>query len=135
LTTATRCSARFIFVLVFSLASGLALQKQNGDPALLIEVKDPSGHGMRASGHLRNLSAGSDISFETDRVGACSFPDLQPGRYRIEVSKSGFATQTVSLELKSGMALTRSFTMALAPVAAKIDVIAPTPLPGTDFPI
>ena len=128
-------SASFSFVLLFSLAAGLALQAQHPDPALRIEVKDPSGHGMRASGHLRNLSAGSDVSFETDRVGARSFPDLQPGRYRIEISKSGFATQTVSLDLKSGMALTRSFTMALAPVAAKIDVIAPTPLPGTDLPI
>jgi outer membrane receptor protein involved in Fe transport len=102
---------------------------------LRIEVKDPSGHGMKASGHLRNLSAGSDLSFETDREGGRTFPGLAPGRYRIRVSKSGFATQSLTLELKNAAVATHVFSMALAPVAAKIDVIAPTPLPGTDLPI
>ena len=90
---------------------------------------------MKASGHLRNLSAGSDVSFETDRTGRYSFSDLQPGHYRVKISRSGFATQSVAVELGTGVAAARSFTMALAPVAAKIDVVAPTPLPGTDLPI
>ena len=130
-----RRPGKLISVLVLSLAAGFAIEAQSRNADLQIEVKDPSGHGMKASGHLRNLSAGSDVSFDTDRVGRYSFSDLRPGRYRIAITKSGFATQSVALELQPGLAASRSFTMALAPVTAKIDVVAPTPLPGTDLPI
>lgn len=136
----TVCAVRtgtfpFLSALLCVLVAGPVLWAQTQDAGLRIEVKDPSGHGMRASGHLRNLSAGSDLAFETDREGGRTFSGLPAGRYRVRVSKSGFATESVTLELKSAFVAAHVFSMALAPVAAKIDVIAPTPLPGTDLPI
>ncbi len=126
---------RISAVLASLLFAALAVKAQTQDGSLRLEVRDPSGHGMKASGRLHNLSAGSEQPFETDRLGKYSFNSLQPGHYRVEIAKSGFATQSVALELESGVPVARVFTMALAPVASKIDVIAPTPLPGTDLPI
>ncbi|MFL6416167.1 MAG: TonB-dependent receptor [Bryobacteraceae bacterium] len=125
----------FVARLLCFLLAGLVLEAQMRNPTLRIQVRDPSGHGMKAFGRVRHLTNGSDVEFETDREGRSTFSSLPPGRYRVEISKSGFATQSVALELESGVETTRVFEMALAPVAAKIDVIAPTPLPGTDLPI
>src|SRR4051794_1546773 len=128
-------SAPLACVLSCLLAAGSAVRAQTRNATLRVEVRDPSGHGMKVSGRLRNLSAGSEFEFDTDREGRRAFSSLPAGRYRVEVVKSGFATQSVVLDLDSGVAATRVFTMALAPVASKIDVIAATPLPGTDLPI
>ncbi|MFL6448091.1 MAG: TonB-dependent receptor [Bryobacteraceae bacterium] len=128
-------SAWLLYVSICLLASGSAVQAETEDATLRIIVRDPSGHGMKVSGRLHNLSAGSAQEFETDRDGKCTFSNLRAGRYRVEVTKTGFATHSFTLELESGAAVSRVFTMALAPVAEKIDVIANTPLPGTDLPI
>src|SRR3954468_19287157 len=128
-------SAPLACVLSCLLAAGSAVRAQTRNATLRVEVRDPSGHGMKVSGRLRNLSAGSEFEFDTDREGRRAFSSLPAGRYRVEVVKSGFATQSVVLELESGAAISRVFTMALAPVASKIDVIATTPLPGTDLPV
>lgn len=130
-----RLAVYFASVLACLLVLCLRLQAQRQPGSLRIEVRDPSGHAMKAFGRLQNLSAGSEQPFETDHQGRYLFKDLQPGHYRIELTKSGFATQSVALELENGVAAARVFTMALAPVASKIDVIAPTPLPGTDLPV
>ena len=53
---------------------------------LRLEVKDPSGAGVAASGKLENLSTGTVQRFETDTQGAHSFTGLPYGRYRLEVT-------------------------------------------------
>src|SRR3954462_16017216 len=121
---AKMCCA-FVFVLISMAVPGSVLKAQTRDAVLRIEVRDPSGHGMKALGELRNLSTGSELKFSTDGRGGSRFSGLTAGRYRIEVSKSGFATQSVTLELKTGVETARIFSMTLAPVASKIDVIAP----------
>src|SRR5579871_3227129 len=103
-------------------------------PALRVEVKDPSGVAMAASGRLLG-PAGSVQNFDTDAQGAYAFSGLASGRYRLEVSKDGFATQSVPVDVVSGTLATRTVTLALAPQATQIDVVAATPLPGTDLPI
>lgn len=98
-----------------------------------LEVKDPSGAAMEASGRLQSAAARVDLSFRTDSRGARTFSGLPFGRYRLEVSKDGFARQSVLIEVQSGTPVLRTLTMALAAQASKLDVVAATPLPGTDL--
>ena len=100
-----------------------------------LEVKDSSGAVLEASGKLESLSSGVQLSFRTDALGTFRFEGLPYGRYRIEVSKAGFATQSVPVDVQSGTPITRAVTLPLSTQAAKVDVVATTPLPGIDLPL
>jgi outer membrane receptor protein involved in Fe transport len=100
-----------------------------------LEVKDPSGAVMQASGLLEGRSAKLDRSFQTDGQGKYVFKDLPPGRYRLECSRTGFATQSIALDVRAGTPVIRTIVMPLAARAGKIDVVSSTPLPGTDLPL
>jgi outer membrane receptor protein involved in Fe transport len=100
-----------------------------------IAVLDPSGAGMQASGILQGLGTGVNLRFQTDAQGGYVFKSLPYGRYRLEISKSGFATQSMRIDMESSGQLTRTIAMTLAAQASRIDVVAVTPLPGTDLPI
>jgi len=98
-----------------------------------LEVKDPSGAAMRVSGKLQNSAAGINRSFQTDSHGASTLTNLPYGRYRVDVSKSGFAPQSLYLDVQSAAPVARAITMTLAAQASTIEVVAATPLPGTDM--
>jgi outer membrane receptor for Fe3+-dicitrate len=109
-----------------------------GQPAggeVRLEVKDPSGAAVAATGKLENLATGENRSFETGAQGVSTISGLAEGRYRLELSKVGFATQSELVDVKSGSPLSRAITLALATQASKIEVVSATPLPGTDLPI
>jgi outer membrane receptor protein involved in Fe transport len=110
------------------------LRAQTPTGEIQIEVKDPSGAALQASGKLTGPSGG-DRSFQTDAEGMFALFNLPFGRYRLEVSKDGFATQSVVIDVRSDTAVARSITLALAAQASTIDVVAATPLPGTDLPL
>jgi hypothetical protein len=88
-----------------------------------LAVKDPSGAAMKAAGRLQGLAARIDRSFETDAQGAFTFQNLPYGPYRLEVSKRGFATKSLLIDVQSAKPEARMVTMALATQASKIDVI------------
>ena len=58
------------------------------------------------------------------------FGDLPYGRYKLEVSQSGFATQSVLIDVEKETPVSRSITMALGTAAFNVDVVETTPLPG-----
>ena len=120
------CLFLCVAALVFS-------QSEAGE--LRIRVQDASGLAMEASGKLEGLASKTDLSFQTDPGGTYTFSSLSPGRYRLEISKAGFATQSVLIDVESGTPVSRTVMMALATQASRIDVVAATPLPGTDLPI
>jgi outer membrane receptor protein involved in Fe transport len=119
--------------------SPLALAQSGGHASkqpvgeLRLEVKDPSGKEMAASGKLESLATGVSRAFQTDAQGKRTFEGLAYGRYRLEVSQEGFATQSVLINMQSNEPMTRAITMALSSLAFKLDVIATTPLPGVDL--
>ncbi|MDR3702314.1 MAG: TonB-dependent receptor [Candidatus Sulfopaludibacter sp.] len=115
--------------------SAAALWGQNPSGEIRLEVKDPSGAAMIASGKLQNRAAGIDRSFQTDSHGISAFAGLPFGRYRVEISKSGFATQTVSLDVQSSAPVTRTIQMSLASQTSAIEVVTATPLVGTDMAV
>ena len=122
---------------LFSLAllGAAALQAQHPAGEIRILVTDPSGAAVEASGRLRGPAAGIDRSFRTDSHGAYTLRSVPYGRYRLEVSKDGFATQSVLIDVQSATPVSRTVTMALATQTSRIDVVAATPLPGTDLPL
>jgi outer membrane receptor protein involved in Fe transport len=98
-----------------------------------LEVKDPSGAVLVGSGKLENLATGEQRSFQTNSEGVYTFSALPFGRYRLEISSVGFAPQALSIDLQSAAVLTRTVTMALPAVSARVDVVGATPLSGTDL--
>ena len=118
---------------LFLMSVLLCGQSQTGE--IRIQVQDTAGLAMEASGKLESLVSKADLSFKTDSQGAYTFANLSPGRYRLDVSKIGFATQSVLIDVESGKPVSRTVMMVLATQASRIDVVAATPLPGTDLPI
>src|SRR3954469_19252855 len=66
-----------------------------------LEVKDSSGAAASASGTLTQLPSGQNRRYQTDNIGNFTFENLPYGRYRLEVSKPGFATQAILLDVTS----------------------------------
>jgi outer membrane receptor protein involved in Fe transport len=111
------------------------LQAQSPTGEIRIEVKDPSGAVVEASGTLRNLATGEQRSFQTDARGTFDFSSLPYGRYRLQIVKDKFATQSADIAVRSATPVSRNFTLALAGTRSKVDVVAMTPLAGTDLAI
>lgn len=120
-----------IFSLLFLVATVVRAQGPAGE--IRLEVKDPSGAGMQAAGNLRDLASGVVRNFATDAGGAYTFQMLPYGRYRLEVSRDGFTTQSLVIEVRSSEPVSRSITLSLGATSSRIDVVATTPLPGSDL--
>src|SRR5579864_3630567 len=121
----------YLGVLV-ALLCPILLQGQGLTGEVRIEVKDPSGAAMQASGKLQNLANGVVRSFQTDAEGAYAFASLPYARYRLEVSRQGFATQSLLVDVHSGAPISRTISLALGTASATVDVVATTPLAGSD---
>jgi outer membrane receptor protein involved in Fe transport len=120
------------------LFAALALRGQSPQGEIRVQVKDPSGAAMRAAGKLESVAKGAPQqsaprSFQTDALGAYTLGNLPYGRYRLEISKDGFVTESLQVDVQSAAPISRTITMALSGQAAKVDVISATPLAGTDL--
>ena len=112
----------------------LRAQPQTGE--IRLEVKDPSGAATEASVRIQNPAAGMDRNLGTDAQGKRTFGSLPYGRYRLEVSKSGFATQSVSIDVHAAAPISRTVMLTLARgPASTVTVVGATPLPGVDLPL
>jgi outer membrane receptor protein involved in Fe transport len=100
-----------------------------------LTVHDPSGAGMEASGSVQNLGTGAVVPFRTKADGSVTVPSLPLGRYRLDVSREGFDTQSLTLDLTSSSGVSRTVTLPIGAAAAKVDVVAVTPLPGSDLDV
>jgi outer membrane receptor protein involved in Fe transport len=91
---------------------------------------------MQAAVALDSVPPSFHRNFQTDTQGHYSLRDLVPGRYRLEVSRDGFASQTITVNLSPGAALSRNVTLAVARSAqSQVIVVASTPLPGLELPM
>ncbi|MGA2134432.1 MAG: TonB-dependent receptor [Bryobacteraceae bacterium] len=129
-TLLTKGSVSLVLALIATVA---LLQAQPPVGEIQLQVKDSSGAAMEASGTLRSLTGAVERSFRTDVHGIYKFRDLPFGRYRLEVSQAGFATQSTLIEVRSAAPVLRTLTMALGRQSVRVDVVATTPLAGTDL--
>src|SRR5262249_16365466 len=99
---------------------------------LRVDVRDSSGAAMSAAtGIARSLESGVNHRFETDAQGAYTLSGLLYGRYRIQVSKQGFATSTVIAIVQSASA-SQEITLLVGTPEFGVNVVSVTPLPGDD---
>ena len=118
----------------FTLAAGVLCLSvtwgQSPTGEIRIAVKDPSGAAMLVAGKLKGLATRADRNFHTDARGRYTLSDLPFGRYRLEISRTGFATQTEVIEVSSASPISRTYTLAVGPTATTVHVVETTPLPG-----
>jgi hypothetical protein len=98
-----------------------------------LTVQDPNGAALASSGTLARLSAGIVERFSTAADGGWVFPNLALGRYRLEISAQGFATQSVLINIDTPAILRLPITMAVNTDTVRVDVIEATPLPGVEL--
>ncbi len=91
----------WVLVCLCALAWALPLRAQDSVGEIRLRGKDPSGAAMQASGTLHGLSTGVGRDFQTDAQGKFVFAMLPYGRYRLEVTSDGFATQAALIDVQS----------------------------------
>jgi outer membrane receptor protein involved in Fe transport len=125
-----RSYLRLAFAILFSCAMACG-QSQNGE--IRLQVTDPSGVGMQAFVRLQGPTPGTQRTLQTDGKGAFTLSNLPYGSYRLEISKDAFATQFVRVDLESATPVSQTIKMALGTSSTTIDVVATTPLVGSDL--
>jgi outer membrane receptor protein involved in Fe transport len=113
------------------MGAGTAFGQSNGGEVRL-EVKDASGAAIETAGRLQNLATGADQVFQTDSMGQHTFKNLDFGRYRIQISKMGFASQSAFVDVRTDAPTSRTITLAISAPAFGVEVVGTTPLPGAD---
>jgi hypothetical protein len=118
--------------IAFILLSGFA-QAQSPNATIAGRVLDPSNAILSdAKVEAINLYTNIRYSGQTNREGSFLIPNLSPGPYRIEVSKSGFKTavrEDVVLRVQDIIAL--NFTLPIGSVTESVTVTGGAPLVNT----
>jgi len=123
----TRLKRTAVFSLLLLGGTAGILQAQQPGGELRLAVEDSSGAGMQASGTL------DDQAFQTDAQGQYDFRNLASGRHRLQVSRVGFATQVIAVEVGAGGTLNETVKLDLAGTASRVDVVDTTPLAGANL--
>ena len=84
LRAAQLCSAILTVLLLPNL-----LRAQGSIGEIRVEVQDPSGAAMQASGRLENLQSGATRSFQTDANGKFTLEELSLGPTQKQVHRLG----------------------------------------------
>jgi hypothetical protein len=124
--------AVFLSLLFLGVLSGTgsALRAQSSTGEIRLTVKDPSDAAVQASGTLRNLAGGSPQPFQTDASGMYTATNLAQGRYRLEVSKSGFRTLITQIDVLAAP-IVRTITLEISSQASSLEVVSVSPVPGS----
>ena len=130
-----RSQAKCCFTLLAALFLPSSSRGQGANGEIQLSVTDSSGGAIQAKGRIENLSARISNEFQTDAQGHYTMQKVPIGHYRLEVSRAGFATRSLDLNVSSATPVTRTVILDLASQSTKIDVVGQTPVPGTDVPI
>jgi hypothetical protein len=117
--------ARFIRIIglvacVWFLALPAAAQRDRGE--LQIEVHDPQGAVLSASGELVSQGNQFHLDFTVGDDGRYAAQDLAFGVYRVSVSHSGFVPAVQLVEIRSIVPQHLSLTLGLKPVETQVQV-------------
>ena len=93
-------------------------------------VSDSSGASIgQATVTLTNLDTNTKNQIASDSSGSYSFPNVPPGRYRIEAEKSGFkkfVREPIIVEIESGLKI--DITMPVGAASETVEVTGEAPL-------
>ena len=117
--------ARFIRIFglmgcAWLLALPAAAQRDRGE--LQVEVHDPQGATLSASGELVSEGNQFHLNFTIGDDGRYAAQDLAFGVYRLSVSRSGFVPEVQLVEIRSMVPQHLSLTLGLKPVETQVEV-------------
>jgi len=95
-----------------------------------LQVNDPSGAGLRASGSLAGPN--TNRTFQTNAQGAFSLGGLVFGRYQLQISSSGFVSRIVRVHVNSAAPVSQKVTLLVQGTSTSITVFSPTPIGQAD---
>ena len=110
----------------FFLFCTLPLVAQVNSGELRLQVNDPTGAVLKAGGRI--VGPGADRTFQTDAQGAASFSGLKFGLYRVEISRTGFATRILTVNVNSATPVSQQVTLLVQGVSTSVSVLSPTPI-------
>jgi outer membrane receptor protein involved in Fe transport len=90
---------------------------------------------MQASGKLESFTPGVRRTFQTDAHGIYVLGNVPYGRYRLEVLRTGFASQSVLVDVQTDSPILETLTMVIGAQTSRVEIVAATPLAGTDLEI
>ena len=87
----------------------------------------PSGALVKdASVELKSLETGGGRTFPTTANGLYSFTAVPPGRYRLRVTATGFASASADIAISTSQTTTQNFTLQIGQASTTVDVQADT---------
>lgn len=128
-----RRSGLLLIVLVLSWHFSFA-QTNVRSVILNLQVTDPSGAGLEANCVLTGPRGFSKIKGKSNPQGMWTANDLSGGSYRLQISRSGFASRTVSFEVQDSTAVSIKTSLRLENLSTTVTVISPTPLNSYSLP-
>ncbi len=122
---------RFVMLLLFSLLAGVSqIKAQGSQGGITGRVTDPNGAALpSATVTLTNLATAQEKQTTTSDEGYYTFLALQPSKYSIRVTMSGFKTAvTTGLVLEVNQMLTDDVKLQVGSVDTNVEVEASAPL-------
>ncbi len=135
----TRSASYFVTLVLW--CSGLVIYAQssgssNPSPSngtLTLQVTDSSGAALQASCALSGMH--TSINAQTDAFGRWSINNLATGRYRLDISRTGFETRTLRFEIAATTAISTSVTLNIEKNSTSITVVSITPIDANSISI
>src|ERR1700730_14781811 len=124
----------WIVVFLLWAVTPAALFSQNVHGKISGVVSDNTGASVGGCDvTLVNLDTNESNKITTDASGNYSFPNISPGRYKIQAEKSGFkifVQQQIVVEIESGLKI--DIALSVGAATETIEVTAQTPLLQTE---
>jgi hypothetical protein len=89
-----------------------------------IEVRDPAGAPIDASGTLESDATQVRRAFDVDSTGVHVAIDLPFGVYRVEIVRPGFEHSVSAVDVRSALPVTHLVTLSLAGFRTAVNVVA-----------
>jgi len=121
------------YLLAFLLLCAGSVLGQRNEGEIHLQVKDSAGAALSA--HGRVSGPGINRTFETDAQGAYQLSSLAFGSYRIEISRTGFATRVFAVEVNSATTVAHEATLIVETSATNVTVFATTPIGPNTQPV
>jgi outer membrane receptor protein involved in Fe transport len=110
------------------MAANAAYAQSTGQ--IRIHVTDPSGAALQASGRLTGPDTNRE--FQTDAQGSSVLSGLGFGNYRLAISRSGFASRMITINVNSATPMSQTVTLVIRGASTSVTVFSPTPIGQAD---
>ncbi len=121
---------RFAPILLFLCALPLFCQSNTGE--LRIQVKDPSGAGVKAMVHIASAANDYHNALSASDQGNLDVQRLPYGVYRVEIEQPGFATVSEAVNIRTSLPAELKIQLKLPTVNQSVEVSAANTLIDPD---